>query len=138
MPPDESADAERPDPGEPADWLRYARSDLRLSQETPEGVLSEALCFHAQQAAEKAAKAVLVSSEQSVPHVHDIGVLLDQLPGHVEVPSNVRRAVRLNEYAVTSRYPAGQTPVTEEEHQQAVRWAERAVAWAEEQVEEMS
>lgn len=52
---------ERPVPGTPADWLARARSDLGLSQvPLPRGTLYEDLCFHAQQAAEKAMKAVYV------------------------------------------------------------------------------
>ncbi|WP_456427531.1 HEPN domain-containing protein [Rhodocaloribacter sp.] len=50
-----------PEPGAAADWLRYARSDLALARvEPPAGVLTEMLCFHAQQAAEKALKALLI------------------------------------------------------------------------------
>lgn len=42
-------------PGSPADWLRHAYSDLALASMTPRPpVLPEQLCFHAQQAAEKA------------------------------------------------------------------------------------
>jgi HEPN domain-containing protein len=54
--------SETPQPGSPEEWLRYAQSDLKLASITlPSGVLLEALCFHAQQAAEKAIKAVLIS-----------------------------------------------------------------------------
>lgn len=50
---------ERQMPGSPDDWLRRARSDLALAKvPLPEGALYEDLCFHAQQAAEKAIKAV--------------------------------------------------------------------------------
>ena len=48
------------DPTDPRDWLRRARSSMALAkagQPTPE-VLFEDLAFHAQQAAEKAIKAV--------------------------------------------------------------------------------
>jgi hypothetical protein len=50
-----------PEPGSPADWLRYARSDLALARiERPAEVFLEMLCFHAQQAVEKSLKAVLL------------------------------------------------------------------------------
>jgi HEPN domain-containing protein len=50
-----------PEPGSPAAWLRYARSDLALARVPARGeVLLESLCFHAQQAVEKSLKAVLV------------------------------------------------------------------------------
>ncbi|MGD0091486.1 MAG: HEPN domain-containing protein [Planctomycetota bacterium] len=49
-------------PGSPEEWLRYARSDLAVARKPcqPE-ILLETLCFHAQQAAEKSLKAVLVA-----------------------------------------------------------------------------
>jgi len=51
MPPEAHA------PGSPADWLQHAQSDLALARTTPlPPILSEELCFHAQQAAEKAIK----------------------------------------------------------------------------------
>ncbi len=46
--------------GSPEAWLRYARSDFALACiDPPEGVLSEMLCFHAQQAAGLSVYAVL-------------------------------------------------------------------------------
>ena len=48
--------------GSPADWLRYAVSDLEVARTTPSSrILLEALCFHAQQAAEKSIRAWLKS-----------------------------------------------------------------------------
>ena len=48
-------------PGSPQDWLRHARSDLALAGVPKTGkVLYAHLCFHAQQAAEKALKGVLL------------------------------------------------------------------------------
>lgn len=52
----------RRDPTDPAEWLRRAHSNLaraRADRNSPE-ILYEDLCFDAQQAAEKAIKAVLV------------------------------------------------------------------------------
>lgn len=46
-------------PGSPDDWLSHARSDLALAEiSPPEDVMLEGLCFHAQQAVEKAIKAL--------------------------------------------------------------------------------
>jgi HEPN domain-containing protein len=133
MSPEEPSEEKRADPGNPAAWLRYAQSDLTLAREDPpEGVMSEMLCFHAQQAAEKAIKAVLLSKEIPFPYTHDLLRLLEQVPG--KVPTSVQDATELTTYAVLSRYPADLAPVSEEEHRQAVRWAEAVVAWAEEQM----
>lgn len=49
-------------PGLPNEWLSHAKSDLRLAYLAAgdEFVRREQVCFHAQQAAEKAIKAVLL------------------------------------------------------------------------------
>ena len=72
---------ERAEPGSPADWLRHARSDLAYAMAPlpPEGLL-EGQCFHAQQAAEKAIKAVLVAQGTSVPRTHNLKTLLESKP----------------------------------------------------------
>ncbi len=50
---------DRPVPGSAEDWLARAEGDLALARvPLPEGAFYEDLCFHAQQAAEKALKAV--------------------------------------------------------------------------------
>lgn len=126
MPPEASG------PGSPADWLRHARSDLALARgrHDPE-VLLETLCFHAQQAAEKAVKAILVSLGTTVPRTHSIRLLLDQLPRECQPPSEVFEAAILTDYAVLSRYPGDLEPVDNEEFLLAVQLAERTPDWAE-------
>ena len=118
--------------GSPADWLRYARSDLELARVTrPDEVLFEGLCFHAQQAAEKALKAVLIAKGVPPPKTHNIRTLLDLLPQEVIAPQEIEDAASLTDYAVTSRYPGDFESVDEEEYKEAVRLAETVVIWAE-------
>ena len=50
---------DKPSPGTSRDWLVRAKGVLALAEvPLPEGAFYEDLCFHAQQAAEKALKAV--------------------------------------------------------------------------------
>ena len=65
------------DPGDPAEWLRRARSNLAKARagDAPE-VVYEDLCFDAQQASEKAIKALLVRQQVGFPKTHAIGELL--------------------------------------------------------------
>ncbi len=122
-------------PGSPEDWLRRAHSDLALARMPPfTGVLLEDLCFHAQQAAEKALKAVLVDSSIPIPRTHNITRLLELIPGDLTQPRAVQEAMILTDYAVASRYPGAYEPVEEEELQEAVALAVAVVSWAEEQV----
>ncbi len=118
--------------GSPEDWLRHAQSDLELARlSAPPGVLLESLCFHAQQATEKALKAVLLAQGTPFPRTHSIGTLVDLLPAPVSVPREVEDAASLTDYAVTSRYPAATEPVDEGEYREALRLAEAVVSWAE-------
>lgn len=65
------------EPGTPAQWLRYANADLVLARiALPEGATYAQLCCHAQQAAEKAIKAVLVHRLVPFPRTHSIERLL--------------------------------------------------------------
>lgn len=120
-----------PEPGSPADRLRHARSDLLLAASAPpSGVLLEALCFHAQQAAGKAVKGVLIHFGVEPPYIHDIRRLLDDLGAFVAVPPEVDAAAILTDYAVLTRYPADLGEIESAEWQEAVARARAAVVWA--------
>ncbi|MHB9036024.1 MAG: HEPN domain-containing protein [Armatimonadota bacterium] len=56
----------------PSRWLRNARADLAIAGiKLPPGGQYEQLCFHAQQAAEKSIKAVLLKLEIDFPFTHN-------------------------------------------------------------------
>lgn len=115
-----------------AAWLRYARSDLALATGVlPGGVLLEHLLFHAQQAAEKALKALLVHHGREVPRIHDIARLLDLVREVLLVPSALDDAGLLTLYAVDLRYPADLGEATPDEADEARRLATEVVVWAE-------
>ena len=126
-------------PSDPHEWLRHARSNLarcRGDRLLPE-VLLEDLCFDAQQAAEKAIKAVLVSRGKRFPKTHDVAELLDLLATTgVEVPPEVLEAKRLTPYAGAGRHPGVSEDASEEDHREALETAERVVAWAQRLVAE--
>ena len=68
-------------PEDPREWLRRARSNLARAshgQVAPD-VLFEDLCFDAQQAVEKALKALLVLKGVQVPRTHSISELITVL-----------------------------------------------------------
>lgn len=111
-------------------WLERARGSLNLAiRGKQDGVFLEDLCFHAQQAAEKAVKALLLDCDQDVPRTHSLTALLQEIPGSYSIPGDVREAVDLNDYAVQSRYPGDYCPVGEEEYNRAIVIAARVVDW---------
>lgn len=129
--------AERFPPDDPREWLNRTRSNLLRAKAKVPDVYLEDLCFDAQQAAEKAIKAVLLSKGTAFPYTHDVADLLTLLERQGEViPASIREAGRLTRYAVGTRYPGVTEPITEEEYQEAVHIAETVLAWAEGQISE--
>ena len=103
--------------GSPTDWLRYAQSDLELAQiSAPPMVMLEGLCFHAQQAAEKSLKAVLIALEIPFPKTHSIRILLDLLAEKMEIHDDLQEAAILNDYSVITCYPGAGEPIEDDEY----------------------
>jgi len=119
-------------PDDPQEWLSRARSNLQQARAEVEGVYLEDLCFDAQQAAEKAIKAVLIRRKVAFPYVHDLARLLTlvEQTGQV-VPELVKEAAKLSRYAVATRYPGVEEPVSQEDYRKAVSIAETILRWAE-------
>ncbi len=87
-------------------WLRYAREDLALAQEIFDGGRPARLsCFHAQQATEKALKAVLVFEQLDFHRTHDLVELGEAVPSSWSVPLALSELADLSRWAVESRYP---------------------------------
>jgi HEPN domain-containing protein len=130
-----STPPERFAPDDPREWLNRARSNLaQASTRLPE-VYLEDLCFQAQQAAEKAIKAVFIARKLPFPYVHDLARLLTLLEENGEaVPDRVREAERLTRFAVEPRYPGFGRPVTEAEYQMLLDVAGEVVRWAQQRV----
>ncbi|MGH9198654.1 MAG: HEPN domain-containing protein [Acidimicrobiia bacterium] len=80
----------------------------------PEGGFYEDLCFHAQQAAEKALKSVYLHFGWAFRYVYDLEELMTGLRQHGSlVPAAVEEAVVLTSYALEARYPGLAEAVTE-------------------------
>lgn len=124
------------EPGSPAQWLVFARSDLVLAERgAVPGVLLLTLCFHAQQAAEKSLKAVLVHRGVSSPRTHNLTTLMERLPEGCAPPPEAEEVAALSVYAVAARYPEGRGEIGEEDHRRAIALAKAVVAWAEGAIE---
>lgn len=111
-------------------WLQKALGDLRVAEATlklPDKQCPfDAVCFHAQQCAEKSLKAYLTFRGIPFPKSHDLGRLLHlcaATPSLVRELSGVRR---LTDYAMEVRYPGPEEPILRSEANQAVRLASRA------------
>lgn len=114
-------------------WLKHANSDLALAKvaSRQNGILPEYACFHAQQAAEKALKAVMVARTIEFPLVHDLDTLLEILEHNgIVVPETISGSGSLTPYAVETRYPGNDIGIEPEKVSAALVIAEVAVQWA--------
>ena len=98
-------------PNDPREWISRAKSNLALARNVIPDVDLEDLCFDAQQAAEKAVKAVFIHrGEILLLYSHDLERLLHLLEGNgLKVPKYVHLAKELPA-AHVKRYPRAWQP----------------------------
>lgn len=115
------------------DWLDHAGSDLKMAKIGMEfDVFPSQICFHAQQAAEKALKAVLLHLKIDFPFVHDLEQLLTILENEkIIIPDEISNIGILTPYAVETRYPGDWGEITAADIAAAIDLAEKTVHWAE-------
>jgi len=110
-------------------WLSRARNDLITGRRALEGdpPIPDTAAFHAQQAVEKALKAVLIMREIEPPRTHVIEVLLARC-GSVDprLDEVAASCAWLTEFAVEGRYPDTECEPTVEQAREALDLAERA------------
>jgi HEPN domain-containing protein len=118
-------------PEDPREWLNRARSNLAKAKVRRKGVYLEDLCFDAQQAAEKAIKAVLIKQDVKFPYIHDLAELLTLAEETgIKIPKSMTVAGELSKFAVFTRYPFESSPIVEKEYKEAVKIAEAVLHWA--------
>jgi HEPN domain-containing protein len=110
-------------------WLQYASDDLRVAEHALK--LSSScpywlIAYHAQQSVEKCIKAYLVFKDQDFPYTHDIKTLLDLCDDAFSAPIQIAKYV--SPYAVTTRYPGQNEPVTKSEALEAIDIAKKVQA----------
>ena len=128
-----SPDKARRVPGSPPEWMDHAESDLRLARLAAgdESILREQVCFHAQQAAGKAIKAVLVFRQIEFPLTHDIEALVELAEeSGLQLPEAVCGAGMLSPYAVETRYPGSCMDITVSDVDEALHTAAQTISWA--------
>ena len=115
------------DASSPSAWLRIACSELAAAAAESPGVLPGTRCHLAQQAAEKAIKAVYAARGAEHPRIHEIHTLLAGLD---DVPPEVLRAAVLSDYIVSGRYPDDLPDAQASEADEAITLAQTVIEWA--------
>lgn len=91
------------------EWLKFAQMDYDTALHLHKSMIPEPLeiiCFHCQQSAEKAVKALMLSFDMEIPRTHDLGLLTGQMGEHAAITQEILDACNaLTSYAVNIRYP---------------------------------
>lgn len=127
-------------PNRAGDWLNQSLRDLDMAQDARRNDRHEWACFAAQQAAEKAVKALhLHLGQEAWGHV--ISKLLRELPVSVAVPEEfVEKGRVLDNFYIPPRYPNSHPAGAPFEHygplqsEEAIRYASEIIEFVRSQV----
>ena len=121
----------------PHDWFNQARRDLEQAKDSRDAGRHEWACFAAQQAAEKAVKALHLHHRQEA-WGHVVAKLLSELPGSVTVPADLLEKGRvLDNFYIPPRYPNSHPEWAPFEHYGPLQ-SEEAIRYASEIIEFVS
>lgn len=121
-------------------WIEFAATELRLARRvlvSYESGFAPHVCFHCQQAVEKALKGVLLLLGMPLQRTHDLSALARSLvPEYPELAARVPDLDWLTVFAVQTRYPSGTgLETTREQAERALSAAEAIVRWCRTKVE---
>lgn len=117
-------------------WLEFAKTDLGVAKHLDGSYYPkplEIICYHCQQAAEKAIKAVIISygAQGGMPKKHNLSFLLEQVKNMVDIPEKYYDySDALTPYGIVVRYPS-ELCIEEKHVKDALRYASEIVEWAE-------
>ena len=117
------------------EWLSFAEADLGVAEhlnKTYHPKPLEIICFHCQQAAEKAVKSIIVfnGSQGGIPKKHDLFLLLNQIKNMVSIEEKYYDyADILAPYGVAMRYP-NELFLEDRHAEKAIQMANEFVKWA--------
>ena len=111
------------EPGSVRQWVAKAEGDFNAAAHllgTGKAEFNDAICFHAQQCAEKYLKVLLQLNGIDFPYTHDLRLLFELLPENARPKIGLPDFIRLNPYAIQARYPGDWEPVSRKEAETAV------------------
>lgn len=120
-------------------WMKLAEMDYGVAEhlfKTYYPKPYEIICYHCQQAAEKAIKSIIMSggAKGGLPKLHDLSFLLNQIKNTVKIEEKYYDyADALTPYGVSIRYP-NELFLEERHAQKALEMAREILTWAKENV----
>lgn len=116
-------------------WLDLAVMDFGVAQhlfQTYHPKPYEIICYHCQQSAEKAIKAIIVfgGTQGGLPKLHDLSFLLNQIKNQVKIDEKYYDfADALTPYGVSIRYP-NELFLEERHAEEALKMSKEILDWA--------
>ena len=116
-------------------WIKLAEMDYGVAEHLYQTYYPkpyEIICYHCQQAAEKAIKAVITAdgAKGGMPKLHDLSFLLNQIKNVVKIEEKYYDyADSLTPYGVSIRYP-NELFLEEKHAKDALRMSEEILVWA--------
>lgn len=123
-------------------WLEFSDMDASLADFTFKNMHPkplELICYHCQQATEKALKALIIATLENsdVPKTHDLSLLADILSEQFEIDESLYNACSdLTPYGVKIRYPK-EISVDESLTQKALSDKNKIIEWAKEKINKL-
>lgn len=110
-------------------WMRYSREELTLAKVIAADADSPArlVCWHSQQAAEKALKAALIINGIAFPRTHNLVALRALLPAALSEKMDMGELAELTQWGTESRYPGDWDEPSAEEAAAMIEAAEGVV-----------
>jgi HEPN domain-containing protein len=108
-------------------WVEKAENDFISAEyilSLADDRLTDTVCFHTQQCAEKYLKSLLIYRKIPFPKTHDLVVLFNMLGGESGLGLCVENFQPLNRYSIEARYPGDWNPIGMDEAIEAVKMAQ--------------
>lgn len=115
-------------------WIKMAEMDYGVAKhlfQTYYPKPFEIICYHCQQAAEKAIKALIIDggAQGGLPKKHDLSFLLNQIKNSVKIEEKYYDyADTLTPYGISIRYP-NELFLEERHAKEALRMTEEIIEW---------
>ena len=129
------------------EWLKFAQTDYDCAEYLYKAPLHprplNVICYHCQQAAEKAIKALIVyfGSQGGMPKVHDLSFLLNQVKNMIQTQKGIEithdfmvMADGLSKYGIAPRYP-NEIDVDEPQTAKALRDSSSIMEWVKQTID---
>lgn len=116
------------------EWIQYAENDFGVARHLYKTYYPkplEIICYHCQQSAEKAIKALIIyhGAEGGLPKKHNLSFLLSQIKNMENIPDKYYDyADILTPYGIAAKYP-NELFLEDRHAEQALRFSQEILDW---------